>query len=92
MTKSNEKNGNGFFGAVKRVKELWFLVVVIFIIGVCWATMDMKVENNYEKIEECEKSVNRCERSVDANEKAIIRIQADVEYIKKGVDEIKERL
>lgn len=78
MAKNNEK----FRWLVKTAIALILIVVAT---AVAWGVLKERVNTNKERIVAVE------EKS-DSNQIAIIEMKADIKYIIKGIDEIKEEL
>ena len=57
--------------------------------GITWANQNAKISGNRTSIELLNKRMDVVSQQASESEKTIIRIETKVEYIIKGVDEIK---
>jgi hypothetical protein len=57
--------------------------------GITWANQSAKISENRTGIELLNKQMDVVSQQASGSEKAIIRIETKVEYIIKGIDEIK---
>lgn len=78
MTKNNEK-------IRWLAKTAIALVVIVVATAVAWGVIKERVNNNRDRIV-------KVEQKSDTNQTAVVEMKADIKYIKKGIDEIKEQL
>ena len=57
--------------------------------GIAWANKNAKICSNKAHIEALSKQVDTVSGKASESEKAIIRMETKIEYILKGIDEIK---
>ena len=57
--------------------------------GMTWANQNAKINANASDIETIDKKMNNVSGQVSESEKAIVRMETKIEYIVKGIDEIK---
>jgi septal ring factor EnvC (AmiA/AmiB activator) len=57
--------------------------------GITWANQNAKICANRSDIDALEREVNSVSDKASDSEKAIVRMETKIEYIIKGVDEIK---
>jgi peptidoglycan hydrolase CwlO-like protein len=57
--------------------------------GVTWANQNAKITENRASIETLTRQLETVSRQADDSEKAIVRMETKIEYILKGIDEIK---
>jgi len=78
MPKNNDR-----FWRILRVAL--FIGGILVTIALAYGALNQKVETNSEQVKvHTEK--------IEVQEKALIEIQTDIKYIKKGIEEIKEKL
>ena len=83
---------NGDNNQVKVVRTLGLIVTVVVIIlswGIALGRYGDKIEQNGHTAEQACDKAEQAQEKANINERAIIGLQKDMEYIKKGVDEIK---
>ena len=78
------------------MNQLWktiltFLGVAAVLVGwgVTWANQNAKICANRSDIESLKREVSSVSDQASESEKAIVRMETKIEYIIKGVDEIK---
>lgn len=81
MTKNNEKI-RGW------LRLIIYAAVILVSVGIAFATLRERVNTNKGKIETIETDIVK----VSENEKSIIGLKKDVEYIRKTVDRIEDKL
>lgn len=57
--------------------------------GITWANQNARISTNKAEINMLAKQVESVSRQATESEKAIVRMETKIEYILKGVDEIK---
>lgn len=78
MTKNNER--------IRWLAKIAIGLVIIAIgTAVAWGVLKERVNNNRDRIV-------KVEQKSDDNQTAVVEMRADIKYIKKGIDEIKEQL
>lgn len=60
--------------------------------GVTWANQNARICENRGRIDGLTKRVETVSTQASESEKAIVRMETKIEYIIKGVDEIKEEV
>ena len=78
------------------MNQLWktiltFLGVAVVLVGwgITWANQNAKICANRSDIDLLRREVNSVSDKASDSEKAIVRMETKIEYIIKGVDEIK---
>lgn len=85
----NNHNGEKLLCWLNKIPR--FIQIIILLAGIlvsvtlAYAAVNARTKTNSEKIQEIK-------LKADSNEIAIVSMQKDIEYIKKGVDEIKQEL
>lgn len=57
--------------------------------GIAWANQNAKISANKAEINMLSKQLETVSRQATESEKAIVRMETKIEYILKGIDEIK---
>ena len=57
--------------------------------GIAWANQNAKICENKARIEILSKQIQAVSNQASESEKAIVRMETKIEYILKGIDEIK---
>jgi len=57
--------------------------------GIAWANQNAKIGENKAMIEILSKQIQAVSNQASESEKAIVRMETKIEYILKGIDEIK---
>ena len=72
-------------------KMLTYLGIAVMLVGwgMTWANQNAKINANATDIETIDEKMNDVSGQVSESEKAIVRMETKIEYIIKGVDEIK---
>ncbi len=65
------------------------IAVILVGWGVAWANQNAKIYANKARIEALCKQVETVSGQASESEKAIVRMETKIEYIIKGIDEIK---
>lgn len=60
--------------------------------GIAWANQNARICENRGRIDGLSKRVETLSYQATESEKAIVRMETKIEYIIKGVDEIKEQV
>jgi peptidoglycan hydrolase CwlO-like protein len=60
--------------------------------GMTWANQSAKINVNRSDIETIDEKMDNVTGQVSESEKAIVRMETKIEYIVKGIDEIKAEL
>ena len=68
------------------------IICIMFSIGVGYSSLRDGICDNQIHLQESKKKIEKNEDEITGNKEKIITMQADVEYIKVGVDEIKVTL
>jgi len=68
------------------------IICMMFSIGVGYSSLRDGIRDNQVHLQEAKKKMEINEGDITGNREKIITMQADVEYIKVGVDEIKVTL
>ena len=78
------------------MNQLWktiltFLGIAAVLVGwgITWANQNAKIWANRSDIDALKREVNSVSDQASESEKAIVRMETKIEYIIKGVDEIK---
>ena len=72
-------------------KMLTFLGMAAVLVGwgMTWANQNAKINANIADIEKIDEKMSNVSGHVSESEKAIVRMETKIEYIVKGIDEIK---
>ena len=72
-------------------KMLTFLGMAAVLVGwgMTWANQNAKINANIADIEKIDEKMSNVSGQVSESEKAIVRMETKIEYIVKGIDEIK---
>ncbi len=72
-------------------KMLTFLGMAAVLVGwgMTWANQNAKINANSADIEKIDEKMSNVSGQVSESEKAIVRIDTKIEFIVKGIDEIK---
>ena len=72
-------------------KMLTFLGMAAVMVGwgMTWANQNAKINANIADIEKIDEKMSNVSGQVSESEKAIVRMETKIEYIVKGIDEIK---
>ena len=78
-------------GIYKMKKMLIFLGMAAVMVGwgMTWANQNAKINANAVDIEKIDEKMSNVSGQVSESEKAIVRMETKIEYIVKGIDEIK---
>ena len=70
---------------------LTFLGTAVLLVGwgISWANQNAKIHANSSSIDTLTNSVDNISSQASESEKAIVRMETKIEYIIKGIDEIK---
>ena len=77
---------------MKKMLTLLGLAAVLVGWGMTWANQNAKINVNRSDIEAIEDKMNDVTGQVSDSEKAIVRMETKIEYIVKGIDEIKAEI
>ena len=72
-------------------KMLTYLGMEVILVGwgMTWANQNAKINANASDIETIDEKMSNMTGQVSESEKAIVRMETKIEYIVKGIDEIK---
>ena len=75
-------------------KMLTFLGMAAVLVGwgMTWANQNAKINANIADIEKIDEKMSNVSGQVSESEKAIVRMETKIEYIVKGIDEIKAEI
>ncbi len=73
----------------KALLTLLGLAAVLVGWGMTWANQNAKINANASDIETTDEKMSNVSGQVSDSEKAIVRMETKIEYIVKGIDEIK---
>jgi septal ring factor EnvC (AmiA/AmiB activator) len=65
------------------------IAVILVGWGIAWANQNAKISENKAQIETLSKQIQTVSSQASESEKAIVRMETKIEYILKGIDEIK---
>lgn len=74
---------------LKIILSLLAIVAMLVGWGISWANQDAKIFANRSSIELLSKQVDQVSSQATEADKAIVRMETKIEYIIKGIDEIK---
>jgi len=90
-----QSNAVGSVWKIKKVSMkkniLTYLGIAAVLVGwgITWANQNAKISENRASIEALNRQAEKVSQQASESEKTIIRIETKIEYIIKGVDEIK---
>lgn len=75
-------------------KMLTYLGMAAILVGwgMTWANQNAKINANASDIETIDEKMSNVSGQVSESEKAIVRMETKIEYIVKGIDEIKAEI
>lgn len=85
MTKSNGTNG-----AMRLLKENWFLIVMFASIVASWATLTSRVGNNEKNLTQYCANLEKYEDSYHQIKAEISAVNQDLKYLKERADKSEE--
>lgn len=79
---------------MKQKSILTFLGIAVVLVGwgISWANQNARIQINTSSIDSLTNRVANVSSQTTESEKAIVRMETKIEYIVKGIDEIKDEL
>ena len=77
---------------LKLIYTAFGLAVILVGWGITWANQNAKINANRTNIDMLSKQVENVSSQATEADKAIVRMETKIEYIVKGVDEIKAEI
>ena len=74
---------------MKKILTFLGMAAVLVGWGMTWANQNAKINANSSDIEKIDEKMSNVSGQVSESEKAIVRMETKIEYIVKGIDEIK---
>lgn len=74
---------------IKTIGPALAMIVILVGWGISWANQTARINNNKAKIDMLSSQVESVSSQATEADKAIVRMETKIEYIIKGIDEIK---
>jgi peptidoglycan hydrolase CwlO-like protein len=84
-----EKNGKDMSAKIKTIGPTLAVIIVLVGWGMAWSNQNAKINTNKSKINMLSSQVETVSSQATEADKAIVRMETKIEYIIKGIDEIK---